>query len=77
MLTTCVYVGLFEKQRQTLYFIKRIKVMDSLMKSINAILMLETTRETHLNNSPRFNERHLQVCASHLWQAGEDGGAAG
>lgn len=48
---TCVYVGLVEEQRQTLYSIKRVEVVNALMKPIHAILV--------------------------LWQAGEDGGAAG
>lgn len=52
-LFTCVHVGLAEEQWQTLYIVKRVKVMDALMKAVHAVLMLET-QDTH---SSALNKR--------------------
>lgn len=41
-LFTCVYVGLAEEQRQTLYSFKWAEVVNTLMKAVHAVLVLKT-----------------------------------
>ena len=59
---TCVYVGLAEQQRQTLHPVKGVEVVDTLVKAVHAILVLETwTRRTSV--SRRYTTFiHVRVC---------------
>lgn len=38
---TCMYVGLAKEQRQTFHSFKRVEVVNTLMKTVHAILVLK------------------------------------
>lgn len=50
--STCVYVGLSEEQGETLYSIKGVKMMNTLMEAVHAILMLDKKKQQTNKQTP-------------------------
>lgn len=76
--STCVYVGLSEKQRETLHSVKGVEMMNALMEAVHAVLMLDEKKTSkHLSFASPNRQRRAGCVCVYLRQAGEDGGAAG